>query len=592
MQNTIEMKDFVKMMLAVICGIMVLSIVSSMICMVFVGLMAVGSAGNTAVVPASAVLRIDLNKLDITEQTVEDNPLSSLSSLGIGTAQKSALGIWDAVQAINTAAGDPAIKCIYILSDNNGCNVATLQELRKSIDKFRKSSGKPVISYIESPTTGSYYLSSVSDKVYMTSHPGATTMLLGVNTTSLYLGDLLHRLGINVQLIRHGKYKAAGETFVRSSSSLENKEQMQRMVDSIWDVMSSEIAESRGIDAAQLDSAVDNLELCLPEDFVNAGLVDELVTREGREDKLCVLAGVEKYEDVKFVGLKTYASARLQPSVSKKKIAVIYADGEIVDESSDSNVSGGRFASIVKKVCADSTVKAVVLRVNSPGGSVLASEKIKAELDLLKAQKPVVASYGEYAASGGYWISAGCDRIFSDAVTLTGSIGVFSMIPDLSGTLEDLAHVGLEYYSSNNHGDMYSLTRALDKKEYDYMLRSVEDIYDRFTSIVSEGRGLPVETVDEIGQGRIWTGSDALTINLVDEIGTLEDAICYAAILAGDPEVSDWKVTGYPKPKSELEELMSLLSGKTNNNNAILRQFEGLQSAKYMARMPFNIEVK
>lgn len=589
------MKDFVKMICAVICAFIIMSALSFVICIGMIGAVSAAGSGKT-VVPKSAVLLVDMSKVTIAEQTLNSNPFSSVSipvgGLSSFSGSGETIGIWDAVQAVNAAADDPAIKYIYLRTDGSSTGVSTLSEFRKALANFRSTSGKPVISYVETPGTGSYYLSSVSDKVYMTAHPGATVSVSGISTQMIFLGDLLKKLGVNVQLIRHGKYKSAGEMYTRSSSSPENREQYQRLVDSMWGFMSSEIAQSRGITVERLNQAIDNLELCLPEDFVNAGLVDELLTRQDLETKLATFFEVEDFKDVKSISLYDYAQAKLLPSKAKQKIAVIYADGEIVDGKGESAVAGTRFASIISKVRADSTVKAVVLRVNSPGGSVLASEKIKNEMDLLKAAKPVIASYGEYAASGGYWISNNCDKIYSNATTLTGSIGVFGMVPDLSGTLKDVAHVGVETITSNKHGDMYGLMRPFDNDEYNYMLKSIEDIYDKFTSLVSEGRGIPKDTVDEIGQGRVWTGADGLTIHLVDEIGTLEDAVKYAAVVAGDSDLAEWDIKAYPKPEDQMSQILKQLTGSGNDDDVLVQRLRNLTSVEYMARLPYDLEIR
>jgi len=232
----------------------------------------------------------------------------------------------------------------------------------------------------------------------------------------------------------------------------------------------------------------------------------------------------------------------------------------------------------------------VVLRVNSPGGSVLASEKIKHELDLLGEEKPLIASFGAYAASGGYWISNNCSKIFTDATTLTGSIGVFGMIPDFSKTAKDLLKVNVQSVSSNKHGDMYSLMRPFDANEYNYMLRSIETVYDKFTAIVSEGRGIPQETVDEIGQGRVWTGADALGINLVDEIGTLEEAVGYAAVSNG-LSLTDVQIAEYPKPLSAMQQAMQLLQGGSDKDEYVKAKIKGMARPQVIARMPYQITV-
>lgn len=580
------MKDFLKMTLAVICGIV---ITTAILCIIGFG--AIGAllmaGSSTPVLPKSGVLTIDMSKTVFAEQSVSSDPFSSLAGQNVST-----IGIWDAVQALNRAATDPAVQYIYLRADNSASSVSALEELRAALENFRTVSGKAVVSYMEFPSTAGYYLASVADKVYMSSYLGATPMMTGVSAQMMFLGDLLSRLGVNVQLIRHGKYKSAGEMYTRSSASPENREQYQRMVSSLWETMAADIALSRDISVEDLDDAVDNLKLNLPQDFVDCGLVDELLTKEELEDKMAMLAVADDISDVKFIPFQDYVAATAPVVKSDKEIAVIYADGEIVDGNGGSSVDGDRFASIISKVRADSTVKAVVLRVNSPGGSVMASEKIKHELDRLAEVKPLIASYGGYAASGGYWISNNCDKIYSDATTLTGSIGVFGMVPDFSSLAKDKLHIGVETISSSSHGDMFSGMAPLSKSEYDFMLRSIEAIYDKFTSVVAEGRGIPKETVDEIGQGRVWTGADAVGLELVDEIGTLEDAVNYAALCGGDVELSNWRVTAYPKAQSQLEQIMSKLTGTSDSEAVLLKSLKRLSSPEVVARMDTDIEIR
>ncbi len=582
-----KMKNFLKMVLAVICGILLLN---ALIIAVVSGL----ASSGTPTVPAEGVLRIDMSKLVIAEQSQEMDPVASIQALQSGGQMVSVIGIWEATQAINAAAADPGIKYIYLKTDGNTTSAALAGEFRQALANYRKTSGNAVVSYIESPSTGSYWLSSVADKIYMTPHPGATVTMTGISSQMFFLGDLLKKLGVNVQLIRHGKYKSAGEMFTRNGASPENREQYQVMVDSMWDTMAAEIARSRGISVDQLDAAIDELKLCLPQDFIDCGLVDSLLDRKALEDQLAVLAVADKYKNVTMIDFADYVAAKVAPAklagdkIAGDKIAVIYANGEIIDGVMEENVAGDRFASIIEGIREDKSVKAVVLRVNSPGGSVLASEKIKSELDRLGEEKPLVASYGDYAASGGYWISNNCEKIYSDALTLTGSIGVFGMVPDLSKTASDVLHVGVETISSGKHGAMYSLTKPFDQAEYNYMLRSIEDIYDRFTTIVSEGREIPKEQVDNIGQGRVWTGSNALEIKLVDEIGTLEDAIRYAAELAGDPELQSLSVNGYPAPLTVMEQMMSSLGNKKEDYS--VRLVKELQTPRIVARLPYEIK--
>ena len=591
------MKEFVKMTLAVIAGLFIFGFVAFFLSFAMIG--AVAALGESQpVMPREAVLKIDMSSFTLSEQSIEANPMDVL--MAGGTAVES-LGIYNAINAINAAAADPAVKFIYMKPDGLSGGTAQIEEFRKALVNFRKS-GKAIVSYIENPGNGSYYLASVSDKIFMTPHDGAMNTFTGLSSQMIFLKDLLDRLGVNVQLIRHGKYKSAGEMFVRNSSSKENLEQNTEMVESLWGTWASEIAQSRGISTDDLNALLDNLELNFPTDWVEHGLVDELLNYNQLEDKLCDLFVADKYEDVKGISLNDYATLKNTVNFkAKKKVAVIYATGDIVDGDAKENVAGNRFAKIISDVRKDSSVYAVVLRVNSPGGSVLASEKIKAELDLLREYKPIIASYGDYAASGGYWISANCDKIYSNASTLTGSIGVFSMIPDLGGVVKNKLHVNITPVNSNEHSDMYNGFRALDKKELDYMQASVENIYDKFTKLVSEGRGMPVARVDEIAQGRVWSGADALGIGLVDEIGTIEDAINYAALsIEGVTGVQDVQVVGYPKPQTPMEALLESLTGETNAFAGTA--FEGIADAfqefgkqdtgKAYARMPYVITVE
>ncbi len=608
-------KEFIKWVLAVLCGLFVWGIVKAIFFIMMFGSLAASAtsgSGSSTVLPKEGVLEMDMSKLIITEQSSETMPSLSLNSLSsLGGSMTQSIGIYDAVRAIHKAAEDPAVKLILLKTDNVATSVSNLSEIRRTLTDFRKS-GKAIVAYGESYTSGSYYLASVADKIYTISHHGGNTFMLGLSGRMIFLKDLLDKLGVNYQLIRHGKYKSAGEMYVKNAPSPENMEQNQVMVDSMWETISKETAEARGISVDSLNYFIENLSISFPEDMVKHNLADEVLTVEGYKDKIAVLAGKDKYKDVKFFSLKDYSDAKVKPNVSaKKKIAVIYANGNIVEEDDPNNISGDRFASIISKVRADSTVKAVVLRVNSPGGTVLAASKIKEEIDLTRAFKPVIASYGDYAASGGYWISNSCDHIFSDATTLTGSIGCFSAIPEFGKTVKDIAHVNITPVKTHKHSDMLSLMRPFDAEETAWMQEYVDDIYTRFVNIVAEGRDMTYEAVDEIAQGRVWTGADALKLGLVDELGTLEDAITYAASMGGNPDVSSWNVVGYPKPLTMMEQIMMQLGGKNSTEEAVTNILKGtpLESvAKNLldwqktwtkgngqlvfARLPFEFEIR
>ena len=591
------MKDFLKMTLAVLAGLLIAGILGFMLFFGFIGTLA-SLGGSTPAMPRSGVLIMDMSRISIAEQTQETDPMAMIQGQDI-----SIIGLWDAVRAIEKAASDPAVQCIYLKADGlSAGGIAPVEELRQALGAFRLS-GKPVVAYTENPGTGSYYLASVADKIYMGSYKGGSNMMVGVGTQMIFLKDLLDKLGVNVQLIRHGKFKSAGEMYIKSRPSEENLLQTREMVNSMWDGMAESICSSREISREDLDGMIDNLKLNTPEDFLACRLVDELLTKEELKEKLAVLAKESKYEEVKFISLRDYVNINAQTvSKARRKIAIIYAEGEIIDGYDKQEVAGDRFAGIISSVRADSTVKAVVLRVASPGGSVAASEKIRTEIDLLRKVKPVIASYGNYAASGGYWISNSCDKIFSDKSTLTGSIGVFSMIPDFSGTAEKVFHVGVTNVGSSRHSDMYSLTRPLDAEETAYMQRSVDDIYEAFLENVSAGRGMDKAEIDEIAQGRVWTGSDALKIGLVDEIGTLADAVRYAAIAAGDTEadLGTWEVAAYPKPMTTLDIILENLTGSSDalagtpfeSVGRAFRGWDATSTGKVYARMPYIMEIK
>ena len=588
------MKDFVKMTLAVICGLFIMGFIGFFLFFGFIG--ALATIGNeTPVIPRSGVLDMDLSKIAISEQTQDVNPMARLQG-----DETTSVGMWDAVRAIKRAESDPAVQYIYLRPEGFSAGIAQMEELRQALSDFRKS-GKAVVAYIENPTTGAYYLASAADKIYMGSYCGGTSMMTGIGTQMFFLKDLLDKFGINVQLIRHGKYKSAGEMYIKNKPSEENLEQNQEMINSIWNNLAARICESREVSGSQLDSLIDNLCLTGPQDFLKYSLVDGLLSKEELKDKLTSLAVEENFSDLKMIPFTEYVTASIADRVvSKKKIAIIFAEGEIVDGYESQQVAGDRFASLIADVRADSTVKAVVLRVASPGGSVLASEKIKNEIDLTRKVKPVVASYGDYAASGGYWISNACDKVFSDPSTLTGSIGVFSMIPDFSKTAKDILKVGVTSVGSSRHSDMFSMVRPLDEQEVAYMQKSVNDIYGAFLANVSAGRGMTTEAVDEIAQGRVWTGADALKIGLVDELGTLTDAVTYIAAAKGDADIENWQIDCYPKPQTLLEMIMESLTGTSyalagtpfESVEKAYRDWDWNSSEKIYARMPYVMDIK
>ena len=552
------------------------------------------------------VLTIDMSQLEIIEHNNDTDIMSTIK----GSNNTRTVTLWETLQAIEIAATDPRISMIYLKTDNSNIGAAGAEEFRIALNNFRKS-GKKILAFIESPSTKSYYIASVADSLFITSNHGEGH-LSGVSTSMFFLKDILDTLGVNVELIRHGKYKSAGEMYIKNQPSAENLEQTQEMINSMWNSFSDEICKSRAISKDTLNGLIDNLSINSEDDYITHSLADRKVSAEGMRKALCANTGCRKFSEISFVNLPDYIKYKVSRKTrGKDRIAIIYADGSIVDGNGMKNIAGDRFASIIASVRADSTIKGVIFRVNSPGGSVLASEKIKEEIDLMRKDKPVVASYGDYAASGGYLISNSCDKIFSDKVTLTGSIGVFGMAYDISKTAKNLLRVGTATVNSNKHGDLNGLMfRPYDSEEAAYMQTSVDEIYNSFVSTVAQGRKMSFSAVDNIAQGRVWTGADALSIGLVDQIGTLQDAVQYIYNLIS-PKVekkTKIRVVEYPiKPKSLMDKFLPLLMGASvqpltapastlsgtsfgrisSKAASVLSEFDPNAPVKIYARMPF-----
>ena len=553
-------------MLAVICGFIVLRILRILLLLIFVGS---ALASGKPSLPREGVLDFDMSAFTLAEQSQEAQMPQGMDLMSLGSFDMNPIiGMHDAVVALRAAASDPGVKYLLLRADEMSMGMSQVEELRAALAEFRRS-GKAIIAYTENPGNGSYYLATVADKIYMGSQHGGNATVIGLSARLIFLKDLLDKVGLHMQLIRHGKYKSAGEMYIRSTASPENREQYQVLISSCWKAFSSAIAQSRGISEETFNQLVDDLALVQPEDFLYCGLVDELVDHEALIEKLCTLAQVEKVEKLGLMPFADYVSARVQEMPGRNNVAVIYADGEIVEGKEYGQVSADRFVQVIDQVRKDKTVKAVVLRVNSPGGSVSASVKIRTALDLLQKEKPLVASYGDYAASGGYWISNGCQKIYTDA----------------------------------KHSDMFSLMRPFDKDELAYMQASVEDIYESFVNLVASSRNMEPARVDEIAQGRVWTGVDALEIGLVDEIGTLEDAIAYAAALADFHSSDEYTIVGYPQPLTMMEELL-MSFGQGPEEPAILADtpFAGIakaakeltkeQPSAVYARLPYMLEIR
>ena len=483
-------------------------------------------------------------------------------SIGLGgISTSSSVSLLSVERALAEAAEDKDIAMVFLNTDHFSASLSGLEEIRTLLTRF-SASGKPVVAYASSFGNASYYLASAADRVFL--HPQGGGSLNGLGST---------------QFFRHGKFKSAGEMFIRNDISPENREQYETLLASTWTGMLEEISASRGISAAELQSWIETLAIGKASTWLEKGLVDGLKYRDEMEQYLCHLFGTTWPEDVQTVSLPSYIK-KLSKGPSSKKIAVIYADGEIV--RSDGEIVGEALAHEIAAVRADSTVKAVVFRVNSPGGEVVAADMIRREIELLQKDKPVIASYGSYAASGGYLISAGCSRIFTDNATLTGSIGVFGMVPSLGKAIRRNLKVNPVTLGSGIHSGMGSGMNPLTEDELAWYQDEIEGIYDSFVKVVSEGREMSWDAVDSIAQGRVWTGRDALGIGLCDERGTLLDAIAYAAEKAG---LSKYRIESYPAKKS----FMEMLKGGDKKKDEPLVRLQSFLSPgfKTLALMPY-----
>ncbi len=588
------MKTFLKTLFASLVGTLIALALCFFLFLAIIGsIAALGSAESAATVPPSAILKIDFSN-PVAERGNED-PFSGFSSFSFKPAPKS-ISILSAVRAIDKAALDPAVKFIYMNLNEMNIGISQLEEVRSAIERFRES-GKAVIAYATNYSQGAYYMATAADKIYMQKEGNA--MIFGIGTNIMFFKDLLDKLGIDFQLIRHGKFKAAAEQLVAGNISEANREQNQEIINSIWNTWTTAICERREISPEKFNSLVDNLQLRNAETLLQHNIIDEAVTVQEMTDKLCSLFGVEKEEDLEMVTLGRYAKAVIKPDIkARDKIAVIYADGEIAMSGSE-GITAAEFCPMISKIKADSSVKAVVLRVNSPGGDAQAAEMINTELQLLRAEKPLVVSFGDYAASGGYWISAKSDLIFTNRTTLTGSIGVFSLAMNYGKGLKKHLDINVAELGTNSHSNMLSGVNPLDNKELEYMQLFVEDVYTDFTTLVAEGRNLGIDYVDSIAQGRVWTGAQALDLNLANKAGGLADAITFTAIFAG---TDNYRIVEYPQVKSSTEKLMEMLNESSVSSSLLPEPFRSMgkiygklaeeKGIRTYARIPYMYEFR
>ena len=467
-------------------------------------------------------------------------------------------GVTDILNAIEVAKTDKNIKGISILNNQSRLGMAQSKSVRDKLEEFKKS-GKFVYSYSDYYTQSDYYLNSVADKIYL--NPMGEVDFKGLSSEILYMKDLQEKSGVKFEVIRHGKYKSAVEPFLAQEMSPENREQMTVLLNSVWSTIVSDIAKSRKISVAQLDAIANTLGARTPELALANKIVDKIAYEDEYHDAIRAKLKVDKKDKYNIVSVKDYAKKAVSTinDYSKKDIiAVVYAQGEISGGEGDVNVIGeGSIKRSLEEARKDDDVKAIVLRVNSPGGSALTSELIWREIEITKKTKPVVVSMGNYAASGGYYIAANADRIFAEPNTITGSIGVFGMLPNASQLAKNIG-INAEQVKTHANAGGYSVFEPIDENFKGIVLEGIEKTYNIFLKRVADGRKMTTEQVNEIAQGRVWTGTDAHRLGLVDEIGGLEDAIKYAAKLG---KTSAYRTEDFPEYEKSFEDMLANFTG-------------------------------
>ena len=589
------MKEFFKYVLATIVGIILTSIIFMVISIVSVAGM-VASEGATSSVPKNSVLRIKLEG-EIVDRAGEGSPMDFLSQ-----GEQMSIGLDQALDALKKAAKNDKVKGIYLEAGSLAAYPADLQELRRALVEF-KESGKWVVAYGDQYSRGAYYLCSVADELFL--NPIGMIDWSGMSSQPMFYTGLLKKVGVKMQVFKVGTYKSAVEPFINTEMSEANREQVMSYLSSIWNGMLKDVAASRKLSVETLNSLADTTTvLCEANVLIENKLADKLAYLSDVKEALRQRLELDEDDDLKFTTLADVAAA---DDLSKKvddEVAVYYAYGEINDSpgmgfSQEHTITTKATITDLQKLRKDKDVKAVVIRVNSPGGSAFASEQIWHEVQLLRAEKPVVVSMGGVAASGGYYISCGANEIFAEPMTLTGSIGIFGMIPDPSELLTQKLGLSFDVVKTNAMSDFGAMGRPFNAAESAKMQNYINHGYDLFTGRVAGGRGMAQDSVKVIAEGRVWTGEQALKIGLVDKLGNLEDAIASAAKLA---EVEDYTVGRYPAAEpwyiglfnkstnDYMEGKMRAALGEYYPAFALVRRIGKMDPVQ--ARMPFDPNIK
>lgn len=544
------MKSFFKTFLASFLGSALLLTIVVIIFITSIISSIASSSETTVKVKPNTILYMDLG-YEIPERT-NSGDLGLIFNGSTFKATDNA-GMNDILNNIKAAAIDPNIDGIFMELSHVGTSYANIEEIRNQLIDFKKS-GKFIVSYSESYTQSAYYLASVANEIYL--FPDGIIDIHGMASQNIFYKNLFEKLDIEMQIIRpeNNKFKSAVEPYFLDKMSEANREQTSVLLNSVWSKICSDISEARNINVETINKFADNLtlmfnpEIALENNFID-GLIykDELITKLGQYTN-------NENKKINLVRNRQYAKVRPELYSGTDKIGIIYASGQIYDGEGDETTIGGESLSkAIRAARNDKKVKAIVMRVNSPGGSAVASEVIRREVELAAKEKPFIVSMGNYAASGGYWISSSADYIFADPNTLTGSIGVFGTFPNLEGFLNDKIGLTFDEVKTNENSDFGSLTKPLNPYQMKMMQKNVTDTYDDFITLVSTERNLRKTFVDSIGQGRVWSGSDAIKIGLVDELGGIEKALAYAAEKAG---LKSYSIKEFPKQEDLFESLL------------------------------------
>lgn len=586
------MKEFLRSTLATITGVLICGFIFIILGVTMLAGIVASSESETLVMPNS-VFTLELK--GTVQERYQPSPVDQFFEDQIST-----YGLEDILNSIQKAKENEQIKGIYLHTGALACSTASLQAIHRVLADF-KQSGKFLIAYADMYTQGGYYLASVADKVIV--NPVGSLSWHGLASETMFLKDFLAKIGVKMQIFRVGTYKSAVEPMTNTEMSPANREQTQAFLESTWKSIVEDVATSRNISVDSLNLLADqNMDLRPAEDYVRCGLADTLMYKDEVLSYLKSLAGLTEEDNLHTLSLDEMTRVKSVTPKSKTRdvVAVYYAYGEIDNGSSyDEGINSEKVAKDLRDLRKDKNVKAVVLRVNSPGGSAYGSEQIWREVTLLKAEKPVVVSMGDYAASGGYYISCAANKIVAEPTTLTGSIGIFGMMPDASELLTNKLGLHFDGVKTHKMADMGSMSRPFNAEESALMQQMVNQGYALFTKRCAEGRNIPLEELCKIAEGRVWTGSMAKELKLVDELGGVDTAIQLAAELG---KVKDYKLKSYPTKQDFLTELLNTRADRYIHSQLqetfgeYYQGFEWLrhveQSDRLQARLPFNMRIQ